>query len=117
MESFLKNRAVHNAAGAGGSPMKPVSADAGSNSPFAPIQSSSMEPANRGTRGEGPHSGGSEPAVDEDAGHSVDGASVRAVMERGRITKLIVTCSCGKVTEVACSYGAPSGAHEGRRSS
>jgi hypothetical protein len=31
-------------------------------------------------------------------------SQVKSVVENGRITKLIVTCSCGKVTEIACTY-------------
>lgn len=32
------------------------------------------------------------------------GAKVETVVENGRVTKIVVTCSCGKVTELACSY-------------
>lgn len=32
------------------------------------------------------------------------GTKVQTVVERGRVTKIIVTCTCGKVTEIACQY-------------
>jgi hypothetical protein len=31
-------------------------------------------------------------------------SQVKTVIENGRIARLIVTCSCGKVTEIACAY-------------
>lgn len=32
------------------------------------------------------------------------GTRVQTIVERGRVTKIIVTCSCGKTTEIACTY-------------
>lgn len=32
------------------------------------------------------------------------GTTVKTVVERGRVTKIIVTCACGKVIELACVY-------------
>jgi len=32
------------------------------------------------------------------------GAKVQTIVERGRVTKIIVTCTCGTVTEIACQY-------------
>jgi hypothetical protein len=29
---------------------------------------------------------------------------VETIMERGRVTRLIVTCTCGTVTEIECRY-------------
>ena len=32
------------------------------------------------------------------------GSKVHYVTEEGRVTKILVTCSCGHVTEIDCSY-------------
>jgi len=32
------------------------------------------------------------------------GTKVQTIVERGRVVKIIVTCTCGKVTEIACQY-------------
>ena len=32
------------------------------------------------------------------------GTRVETVVERGRVTKLIITCTCGNVTEIDCRY-------------
>ncbi|RKX35739.1 MAG: hypothetical protein DRP71_02365 [Verrucomicrobia bacterium] len=32
------------------------------------------------------------------------GTRIETVVERGRVTKLIVTCTCGNVTEIECRY-------------
>jgi hypothetical protein len=32
------------------------------------------------------------------------GSRVSYVMEEGRVKKIVVTCSCGQVTEIACKY-------------
>ena len=32
------------------------------------------------------------------------GTKVQTIVERGRVTKIIVTCTCGTVTEIACQY-------------
>jgi hypothetical protein len=31
-------------------------------------------------------------------------SQVKTVVENGKVTRLVVTCSCGKVTEIACVY-------------
>ncbi|BET66067.1 hypothetical protein ASA1KI_09850 [Opitutales bacterium ASA1] len=92
MESFLKDRPVHSVAGAAASPVsrEPAASDL----PFAPIQRA--VPATNAAPARVP--------TEIEAGRSADGASVRAIMENGRITRLVVTCSCGKVTEIACAY-------------
>lgn len=32
------------------------------------------------------------------------GTRVQTIVERGRVTRIVVTCACGKVTEIACVY-------------
>ncbi len=32
------------------------------------------------------------------------GTRIETVVERGRVTRLIVTCTCGNVTEIDCRY-------------
>lgn len=32
------------------------------------------------------------------------GTRVETVVEHGRVTRLIVTCTCGNVTEIECKY-------------
>lgn len=32
------------------------------------------------------------------------GSKVAYVTEEGRVTKIVVTCNCGQVTEIDCSY-------------
>ncbi len=97
MESFLKNRPVHTPAADTTEPGEAAAAE----SPFAPIQHVAPASPAVSTRTDGEAE--PEPAGIE-AGCSADGASVRAIMERGRVTRIVVTCSCGKVTEVACNY-------------
>ena len=33
-----------------------------------------------------------------------NGSRIETVVERGRVTRLIVTCNCGNVTEIECRY-------------
>ncbi len=40
--------------------------------------------------------------VEESEGES--GSRVAYVTEEGRVTKIVVTCSCGQVTEIDCAY-------------
>ena len=37
-------------------------------------------------------------------GIGAHGTRVETVVERGRVTKLIVSCTCGNVTEIECRY-------------
>lgn len=39
--------------------------------------------------------------VEEEGKH---GSRVSYVMEEGRVVKIVVTCSCGQVTEIDCKY-------------
>jgi|GEM_PF-821708 len=45
--------------------------------------------------------------VEESEGES--GSHVSYVTEEGRVTKIVVTCACGQVTEIDCNYEAKSG--------
>ncbi len=42
--------------------------------------------------------------VEESEGES--GSHVSYVAEEGRVTKIVVTCACGQVTEIDCNYEA-----------
>ncbi len=46
--------------------------------------------------------------IDSDAeSHEVcgeGGSKVQYVMEDGRVSKIVVTCACGQVTEIDCRY-------------
>ena len=42
--------------------------------------------------------------VEESEGES--GSHVSYVTEEGRVTKIVVTCACGQVTEIDCNYEA-----------
>ncbi|MGH8018587.1 MAG: hypothetical protein ACREIA_09890 [Opitutaceae bacterium] len=95
MESFLKNRPIHTPASEFPAPADQMAHAVSEDSPFAPIDRTASPPT----------LGSSSPQLESaEIGCSADGASVRAIMERGRVTRIVVTCSCGKVTEVACSY-------------
>ena len=48
-----------------------------------------------------PESEGAGPAAGKSAKSE---PSVRPVMEGGRVTALVVTCTCGKTTEIALEY-------------
>ena len=41
-------------------------------------------------------------ALHED--HGEGGSRVAYVTEAGRVTKIVVTCACGQVTEIDCRY-------------
>lgn len=44
------------------------------------------------------------PASSSHAETGEHGTRVETVVERGRVTRLIVTCTCGTVTEIECRY-------------
>jgi len=44
------------------------------------------------------------PAAAAQALKGEHGVKVQTIVERGMVTKIIVTCTCGKVTEIACQY-------------
>jgi hypothetical protein len=35
---------------------------------------------------------------------SAHASQVKTIVENGRVTRIVVTCTCGKVTEIACVY-------------
>lgn len=119
MEDFLKNRPVLDPKSAlvvaadpkpHASPVKPPVAPDGQSTatnpgPFGEIRSAGIPPKPAGRPG--------APAVASEnlaaaaAAQNLKGehgTRVQTVVERGRVTKIIVTCTCGKVTEIACQY-------------
>ena len=46
------------------------------------------------------------PSVDSEVGEACGegGSKVSYVSEEGRVTRIIVTCACGQVTEIDCRY-------------
>jgi len=84
MEDFLKGREIvsRSATNQGGTPSAttlPPIAHTGPSTPANPVQQNQEEHGEHGTR-------------------------VETVMEHGRVTRLIVTCTCGNVTEIECRY-------------
>lgn len=83
----------------------PTAAASGAASPFADLRRdgpAGVTPTNKPPA----KPGAAEPAV-ATAGQNLKdehGTKVQTIVERGRVTKIIVTCSCGKVTEIACQY-------------
>ena len=112
MEDFLKDRPVLDPKSAlvvAGDPGKaapavkhaapPAPAVSG---PFADLRSGGPVAA---VRTAGKPGAPSEPvAAAPQALRGEHGTKVQTVVERGRVTKIIVTCTCGKVTEIACQY-------------
>ncbi len=109
MEDFLKDRPVLDpktalvvAADTKTTPaaVKPAAPTAAS--PFAELRGASPSPA--------PHTTARAGALTEavpaapQALKGDHGTKVQTVVERGRVTRIIVTCTCGKVTEIACQY-------------
>jgi hypothetical protein len=65
-------------------------------SPFARIVRDGLgEPANR------PPAAATAKSAPVAAEHTT---RVKTVVENGRVARIIVTCSCGKVTEIGCAY-------------
>jgi hypothetical protein len=104
MQDFLKDRPVISAQDANiiAPAAPPIKAD-GSN-PFARIvRDESVVPplprpaAPASAKGAAP----ANPAAAAAAAHT---SQVKTVVENGRVARLVVTCSCGKVTEIACAY-------------
>ena len=98
MQDFLKDRPV--LSGDEATIIAPVpSAPNNPSGPFARIvrDGSGVAPA----RAVATPPAKSGPGANLPADHT---SQVRTVVENGRITRLIVTCSCGKVTEIACVY-------------
>ena len=124
MEDFLKNRPVLDPKSALvlAADSKPVLSsvrppDAGTESnahaaavpsPFADLRSPAQTtvgqapvrtPAKIGAGGPTPEAGATAQQLTGE-----HGTHVQTVVERGRVTKIIVTCTCGQVTEIACQY-------------
>lgn len=85
MDDFLKGREVITRPSSGTinpgstSTLPPLSSSSHPQAPAAPVTPNGEETGEHGTR-------------------------VETIMERGRVTRLIVTCSCGTVTEIECRY-------------
>jgi len=98
MEDFLKDRVVLTSADA--TIVVPAPAAAAPGAAFARIVRESGVGA------------GARPAVAPKPGvpakpaprEPVHTSQVKPIVENGRVTRLVVTCSCGKVTEIACQY-------------
>ncbi|RME68608.1 MAG: hypothetical protein D6781_10515 [Verrucomicrobia bacterium] len=103
MEDFLKDRpvvepeaaAVIDATKTARPPRPAAETESAPPAPFAPIgEAPTATPA-----------GAERPAAPApQAIESEHGARVETIVEGGRVTRIIITCSCGKVTEVACTY-------------
>ena len=85
MEDFLNGREVVTRTASG-----TVNGGAGSKLPALARSGSPPAPA--------------APAPDSHVETGEHGTRVETVMERGRVTRLIVTCTCGTVTEIECRY-------------
>jgi hypothetical protein len=111
MEDYFKNRPVITAPEG----VAPFSAGAGAgsgSSPFAnlrrePKATPSSSPANPSASGSTAAAAAASANVQSPGTHTETGehgTKVETIVERGRVTKIIVTCSCGKKTELDCSY-------------
>jgi len=87
----------------------PAPAPSGATSPFGDLRRDPV-PATPGAPAR-PTVGGSGAAEVQMAAPALPqnlkgehGTKVQTIVERGRVVKLIVTCTCGKVTEIACQY-------------
>ncbi len=70
-----------------------------------PKPSESMEPSGSGGLGDFQLKAPIDSSqLEEECGES--GSRVSYLKEDGRVTKIIVTCACGQVTEVDCKYEA-----------
>jgi hypothetical protein len=109
MEDFLENRLVVSSADApvvlGGTMTRPVAGPV----PFGTLR---REPA-RSAKASGASPPPAKPAEPAPSASSAPethtettahGTRVQTIVERGRVTKIVVTCSCGKVTELDCTY-------------
>lgn len=119
MEDFLKNRPVLDPKSAlmlaadpkpAASPVKPpaaAAAPAPAASPFGDLRREPAAPAAAGRPvAKPPGAAEVHPAAQAQpqALKGEHGTKVQTIVERGRVVKIIVTCTCGKVTEIACQY-------------
>jgi hypothetical protein len=108
MEDFLKDRPVVPSAEAPvvlGGGMRP---SAISSVPFAALRREPTPPA-KAAAGAAPTAAKAgaatlPAAAETHAETGTHGTRVQTIVERGRVTRIIVTCSCGKVTELDCTY-------------
>jgi hypothetical protein len=101
MQDFLKDRPVLTSQDATIVAPTPAAAAPGGGMPFARIvREGGAAPRPAAPAPAKPEAAG-KPAAPAAAAHT---SQVKTVVENGRITKIIVTCSCGKVTEIACQY-------------
>lgn len=100
MQDFLQDRPVLTPETATIiAPAQPAEAK-GNGGPFARIvRDTSVAAAAQPAGATAPTAGGA--TANPAAAHA---SEVKTIMENGRIARLIVTCSCGKVTEIACTY-------------
>jgi hypothetical protein len=99
MQDFLKDRPVLSLQEVKIITSSPVSAPAsGDSALFARVVRSEASSAPR------PAAPSPAKGIAPGAAAPAHTSQVKPVVENGRITKLIVTCSCGKVTEIACTY-------------
>jgi hypothetical protein len=103
MEDFLKDRPVVSLSSPGPTGAVPTSVNGGTSGPFAPIRRDSSRPA-AATPAPAPAGSGASRPVESQTVSGEHGTHVQTIVERGRVTKIIVTCTCGKVTEISCVY-------------
>lgn len=119
MEDFLKNRPVLDPKSSlvvaadpkpAVAPVKPPTPDAtppaskASTSPFGDLRRDTPGAARSAPAPGGESVSAPLPQAAVQNLRGEHGTKVQTVVERGRVTKIIVTCTCGKVTEIACQY-------------
>ena len=97
MEDFLKDRPILSEQEAVGSAPANGASTPGHHAAFAQIR---REMPRAATSNHAP----AQVVADVQHLTGEHGTRVQTVVERGRVTKIIVTCACGKTTEIACSY-------------
>ncbi len=104
MQDFLKDRPVLDPKEANLlAPPAPLPIPPGGATPFARIvRDESVMLATRSAASAA--SKNAPAATGAAAAAAAHSSQVKTVVENGRVTRLIVTCSCGKVTEIACVY-------------
>jgi hypothetical protein len=100
MQDFLKDRPTLTPEEAKMIAPAPAAAGKSGNGPFARIVRDESFSAPRAAA---PTSAKGGP-VAKPVAPAAHTSQVKTVVENGRITGLVVTCSCGKVTEIACVY-------------
>jgi hypothetical protein len=102
MQDFLKDRPVLSAQDVKIVSAGPAAVDSGSAGPFARIVRDEVAvAAAAAARTTGSLAAKSASPSIPAPPHT---SQVKTVVENGRIARIVVTCSCGKVTEIACVY-------------